>query len=99
MSDVNAPEFADAKALSDFVVFVKEADEVFVETKVLLNPLGQLFVDFVSTSHMYALCNAITKHLMFQQWKVNEKEVFIYTDARNKRAILSPYPILFENEN
>jgi hypothetical protein len=94
MGDINAPEFAHAKALSDFVVFVKNAESVFVETNVLLNDKGQLFIDFTTPEHMYALCTAITKHLMLQDWKVNGSEVFLYTDGRAYRAILTPYPIL-----
>lgn len=94
MGDVNAPEYTDAKALSDFVIFVKNAESVFVETNVQLNTKGQLFVDFTSFEYMYALCTALTKHLMIQGWKVNGKEIFLYTDAREKRAILTPMEIL-----
>ena len=94
LGDINAPEFLKAMNLSDFDIFVKEAESIFVETNVLLNEKGHLFIDFKSFEQMYSLCTAITKRMMFQNWTVDNDELSLYTNSKENKAILSPYRIL-----
>ncbi|MDX8360418.1 hypothetical protein [Cytobacillus sp. IB215316] len=94
MGDINAPEYKNSKALFDFIVSVKKAESMFIETNVTLNKEGQLLLDYNSFKQMYSLNYAIIKHLKSKEWKVNGKEVFMYTDERKKRTILTPYDIM-----
>ncbi|GAB6474445.1 hypothetical protein bcgnr5371_42070 [Bacillus cereus] len=94
MGDINAPEFAAAKELSDFVIDVKTKHSIFVETHVQLNAEGQLFIDLNTNEDVHSLADGISKELTLLNWRFKGKEVYLYVDGREKRIILTPYEIL-----